>query len=343
MLKRSSYYEYFVDLRKLNRQLKTKLMKLTLTICLATALTISAKAQSPDKALARVRYTFTHIADTTQRDKPRKENMLLVTGKNASVYTSYDKLNQALNTQKQIQEQIKNQTGNGNIKIEVKSEMKAPLTQEDYFFFANEHKMITKERLFNNYLIEETTPQIDWKILKDTMSFSGVACQKATTHFKGRNWTAWFATEIPFQSGPWKLNGLPGLIIEAYDDKKEVKFEFAGLENVKDADAASNSDGDVKIAAPNGGVGSVKIMGIDVSTSYLGAEIKLPADAIKTTRKELDKLKAARDKDPQGFMQAQMAASGMQGSFRSNQAPRPAGTTAVKAEVNNPIEINDKK
>lgn len=318
-------------------------MKRILTTCLATAILFSAKAQEADKALARVRYTFTHVRDTTQRDQPKVENMLLVTGKNASVYTSYDKLNQALKMQQQLQEQIKNQTGNGNMKIELKSEMKTQPTQEDYFFFANEHKMITKERLFNNYLVEEPAATIDWKILKDTMSFSGVACQKATTRFKGRNWIAWFATEIPFQSGPWKLNGLPGLIIEAYDDKKEVKFEFAGLENVKEAAATTNADGDVKIAAPNGGVGSVKIMGIDVNTSYLGAEIKLPTDAIKTTRKELDKLKAARDKDPQGFMQAQMAANGMQGSFRMNQAPRPSGAAAVKAEVNNPIELENKK
>lgn len=318
-------------------------MKPTLIICLATVLSFSVKAQSPNKALARVRYTLTHIADTTQRDKPRTENMLLVTGKNASVYTSYDKLNQALNTQKQIQEQMKNQTGNSNIKIEVKSEMKAPLTQEDYFFFANEHKMITKERLFNNYLIEETAPQIDWKILKDTMSFSGIACQKATATFKGRKWIVWFATEIPFQSGPWKLNGLPGLIVEAYDEKKEVKFTFAGLENVKDDANQTSSGEDGKIVTPNG-TGVVKMVGIDVSTSYLGSEIKLPADAIKTTRKELDKLKEARNKDPQGFMQAQMAASGMQGSFKANPAPRPAGgTTISKPEINNPIEIPEKK
>jgi len=318
-------------------------MKRILTTCLATAILLSAKAQEPDKALARVRYTFTHVTDTTQRDKPKVENMLLVTGKNASVFTSFDKLNQAKNVQMQIMEQMKNQTGNGNVKIEVKSETKVPLTQEDYFFFANEHKMITKERVFNNYLIEEPAAAIDWKLLKDTMSFSGVACQKATTHFKGRNWIAWFATELPFQSGPWKLNGLPGLIIEAYDDQKEVKFEFAGIENVKDANATDNADGEVKIAAPSGGVGSVKIMGMDISTSYLGPEIKLPTNAIKTTRKELDKLKAARDKDPQGFMQAQMAANGMQGSFKTNTAPRPSGTTANKAEINNPIEIEDKK
>lgn len=319
-------------------------MKRILPFCLATVLALSVKAQNPDKALARVRYTFTHIQDTTQRDKPRVENMLLVTGKNASVYTSYDKLNQSQNIQKQIQEQIKNQTGNGNMKIEVKSESKIPLTQVDYFFFANEHKMITKERIFNNYLVEETAPQIDWKILKDTMSFSGIPCQKATTRFKGRNWIAWFATEIPFQSGPWKLNGLPGLIVAAYDEKKEVKFDFAGLENVKDDGGQTSAGDDLKIASPNGGVGVVKMVGMDMSTTYLGPEIKLPVDAIKTTRKELDKLREARDKDPQGFMQAQMAASGIQGSFKTNNTPRPAGNAAVtKPEVNNPIEIPEKK
>lgn len=300
-------------------------------------------AQNPDKALARVRYTFTHIQDTTQRDRPHKENMLLVTGKNASVYTSYDKLNQAVNAQKQLLEQIKNQTGSNNLKIEIKSEMKSPVTAVDYFFFANEHKMFSKEKLLNNYLIEETAPQLDWKIAKDTMSFSGIPCQKATTNFKGRNWTAWFATEIPFQSGPWKLNGLPGLIIEAYDDKKEVKFEFAGLENVTVSDDKNASDEDQKITMPNGTMGTIKIVGMETNTAYLGSEIKLPANAIKTSRKELDKLKAARDKDPQGFMQAQMAANGIQGTFKRNTTAPTQGNAAVKREINNPIELADKK
>ena len=48
-----------------------------------------------------------------------------------------------------------------------------------------------------------------------------------------------------------------------------------------------------------------------MGSTYLGAEIKLPADAVKTSKKDLDKLKEARDKDPQGFMSAQMAAQGI--------------------------------
>ncbi|KQN35129.1 hypothetical protein ASE92_10940 [Pedobacter sp. Leaf41] len=317
-------------------------MKSTLISSVMTLFAVSTFAQNPDKALARVRYTYTHIQDTTQKDKPHKENMLLVTGKNASVYTSYDKLNQALNAKKQIEEQIKNQTGSNSMKIEIKSETKSPTTAVDYFFFANEGKMFSKEKLLNHYLIEETAPQIDWKITKDTMSFSGIPCQKAMANFKGRNWIAWYATDIPFQSGPWKLNGLPGLIIEAYDEKKEVKFEFAGLENVIADDAKNASYGDQKITMPNGSTGTLRIAGIETNTAYLGSEIKLPANAIKTTRKELDKLKAARDKDPEGFMQAQMAANGIQGAFKKS-VSTPTGQPIIKAEINNPIEIPDKK
>lgn len=330
---RFNYYEYFVDLRKINR-FKLNLMKLFLTIGLAMGLCFALKAQSPDKALARVRYTFTHIQDTTQKDKPRTENMLLVIGKNASIYTSYDKLNQTLNMQKQIQEQIKNSAGGPqNIKIESRSTK--PITQIDYFYFAKENKLITKERILSNYLIEETALKIDWKILKDTMSFSGVKCQKAIANFKGRNWIAWFANDLPFESGPWKLHGLPGLIIEAYDDRKEVQFTFAGLENVKtETDAIS----DPKIMT---GGATIKIVGIDTGSDYQGSEIKLPTDAIKTTQKELDKLKAARDKDPEGFMQAQMAAQGIQGTFKRSATP--GGPPRPINVINNPIELPEKK
>lgn len=315
-------------------------MKAILTTIFATAITTAVFAQAPDKALARVRYTFTHIQDTTQRDKPYTENMLLVIGKNASLYASYDKVNEAIALNQQIQEQIKNNAG-GPQNISFKRSSPKPVSQLDYYYFAKENKFITKERLFNNYLVEEDAPKIAWKITKDTASFSGVHCQKATANFKGRNWVAWYAPDMPFQSGPWKLNGLPGLIIEAYDEKKEVQFQFAGIDNV--TQTVTGTVEDKPIASAVSGT-TVKIMGMDTESFYLGNEIKLPTDAIKTTRKELDKLKEARDKDPQGFMNAQLAASGMQGSVKMSTQMRPAtGGGPTKIAVNNPIELPEKK
>ena len=307
-------------------------MKLILTTFCALLIGTAVHSQSPDKALVRVRYTFIHVRDTAQKSNPYQENMLLIAGRNASVYTSYDKIKQSINRKKQIEEQVKNNAGGPQmIKIEG---MGKPVTQTDYYFFAAEHKLVTKENLFNNYLVEEQAPVINWKIENDTASFSGILCQKATAVFKGRNWIAWYATELPFQSGPWKLNGLPGLIIEAYDDKKEVQFLFAGTEKV----TAENNTVDNPIASAP----TLKLPGMDLNT-YSGAEITLPADALKTSRKELDKLLAAREKDPQGFMRAQMAASGNNAVINMRGPGKGPGGSPRKTEINNPLELPEKK
>lgn len=318
-------------------------MKTLFTSIFAFGITVIALAQSPDKALARVRYSFTHVQDTTQKDKPYTENMLLVIGKNASVYTSYDKINRNLEMEKQIQEQIKNQAGSNQMSIKIGSEggMPKAVSALDYFYYAKENKFFTKERIFNNYLMEEDAPKINWKISKDTASFSGVKCQKATANFKGRNWTAWFAPDMPFQSGPWKLNGLPGLIIEAIDETKTVHFQFAGIDNVI-PEAKSEGSVSPKIIGPGGNaLPMASIMGMD-GNSYLGAEIKLPADAVKTTRKELDKLKEARDKDPQGFINAQMAAQGVQVGNVQRSVRIGGSSEMKKIVINNPIELPEK-
>lgn len=69
----------------------------------------------------------------------------------------------------------------------------------------------------------------EWKIGDNIKTILGYECIEATTTYKGREWTAWFAPEIPVQDGPWKLCGLPGLILEAYDSHREYIFEADGL------------------------------------------------------------------------------------------------------------------
>ena len=319
-------------------------MKKIAILFVALVITKCAYAQQPDKALARVSYTFSHIQDTTQKDKPYTENMLLVIGKNASVYTSYDKISQEIDMKKKLMEQIKEQAGSANMSIKIDKTGSRPTSNLDYYFYAKENKFITKERVLNNYLIEEDAPKIDWKIAKDTASFSGIHCQKATAYFKGRNWIAWFAPALPFQSGPWKLNGLPGLIVEAYDQTKTVKFQFAGLETITAGGVGNLDTKDSNTEMPGGGLGTVKIMGLDGGSSYLDSEIKLPADAIKATRKEIDKLKEARDKDPQGFMNAQMAGSGVSMNVTSVRTSTSVSTSKTgKIAINNPIELPEQK
>lgn len=106
-----------------------------------------------------------------------------------------------------------------------------PLGQGVYKNFATQTMQFRKLFLAEAYALEEPTwPDLKWNIDAETKIISNIKCQKATTKFRGRNYTAWFAPSIPIQDGPWKLHGCPGLILEAYDDTDEVVFLFAGIQ-----------------------------------------------------------------------------------------------------------------
>ncbi len=80
-----------------------------------------------------------------------------------------------------------------------------------------------------NY-VNDVIPKIDWKLSSETKQIGKFTCSKATSDFRGRSYIAWFAPEIPMPYGPWKLQGLPGLILEAYDTNKEIYFYFKSIE-----------------------------------------------------------------------------------------------------------------
>ena len=87
--------------------------------------------------------------------------------------------------------------------------------------------------LGGNMLYEEAIPDFVWKIGEDTTNILGYTCQKATTRFRGRNYIAWFAPEIPSNNGPWKFGGLPGIILKIYDDKRNFTFECSGMQQLE--------------------------------------------------------------------------------------------------------------
>lgn len=81
-----------------------------------------------------------------------------------------------------------------------------------------------------NYQCTEDVETPDWQLIPDsTSNIIGYQCQLAKTNFKGRTWYAWYAEDIPMQEGPWKLCGLPGLILKAYDANREYIFSAIGM------------------------------------------------------------------------------------------------------------------
>ena len=79
-----------------------------------------------------------------------------------------------------------------------------------------EGQTTTRELIFPyNFEGNEPTPEMQWTLSDDTVTVSGYLCQKASTLFRGIEWHVWYTEEIPSSAGPWRLHGLPGLIVQA--------------------------------------------------------------------------------------------------------------------------------
>ncbi|NMR33649.1 GLPGLI family protein [Chryseobacterium aquaticum] len=95
-------------------------------------------------------------------------------------------------------------------------------------------KILYKDRLGRDiYSYEEDRP-LDWKILSETTKIGEYKVQKAETDFGGRKWTAWFTTDLPYQDGPYKFTGLPGLVVKAEDSEGDYSFDL--MKNYKISD-----------------------------------------------------------------------------------------------------------
>ena len=89
---------------------------------------------------------------------------------------------------------------------------------------------------FDTIYVKEKSNNIVWDIKEETKKIEQFECQKAIGSFRGRTYTVWFSNEIPVRFGPWKLNGLPGLIIEAVDDEKQFYFKAEKISLYKKID-----------------------------------------------------------------------------------------------------------
>lgn len=89
-----------------------------------------------------------------------------------------------------------------------------------------------EEQLGGSYVgyEEKSMTSAAWTIHEDTLSVAGMLTYKATCTFKNRNWTAWFSPEVPLSEGPYKFQGLPGLILQLSSDDADFHFKIRSIE-----------------------------------------------------------------------------------------------------------------
>ena len=82
---------------------------------------------------------------------------------------------------------------------------------------------------YNAWHYTEDLDMPQWELQDSIKTILDYPCQLAVSHYRGRTWYAWFTLDIPISDGPWKLCGLPGLILEAYDSDRDYTFIAKGM------------------------------------------------------------------------------------------------------------------
>lgn len=274
--------------------------KTWLFLLLAVCTGFFSKAQSPDPVKVRVYYKFRFMNDTTARTDFANESMVLLIGEKMSVYQSYNSY--------RTDSIIKNRSANavtGMVSVtNVPIGGGSGSSEKQFTILAKNQLLSTNSVFITRYLVDESAKQTQWNITGDTKEIGGITCQKATARVKGRDYAAWFAPELPYSLGPWKLNNLPGLILEASDSKGEVFFELE------------------RIAS-------------DATT----ATIEFPDKMTPVSLAEYVKIKAAYDADPEGFRRANAPPPppGM-GNISVSGSLMPGAATVKRTVINNKLE-----
>jgi len=194
---------------------KNMMKKIIVILNIFLGVVISAQNQ-------RFVYEYKYVSDSTKKDDLKTEIMYLDVAKKGSKFFSRDQyIADSL-------VQAHNKTGNrdmSKIKFGTVS-FKVEKSYPDY-------KILFFNRLdMDEYKVSDER-KLDWKILQDKEKIGEFNTQKAIADFAGRQWTAWFVTDIPIQDGPYKFHGLPGLIVKAEDKMQSHSFVLKEVKNLK--------------------------------------------------------------------------------------------------------------
>lgn len=174
-------------------------------------------------------YDYRCCVDTTGalKDNISSDNMLLQIGPaGLSKFSSYKNLTVDSLIMRSTSEQIANAAMEGKLS-----------TGEYMTIYKNypSRKLTHTEKICQDWFrYEEDLPVLEWELTDSVTNVLGYECQSARCSFRGREWLVFYTEDIPLADGPWKLYGLPGLIMKASDEKGHYTFECIGIKSKAD-------------------------------------------------------------------------------------------------------------
>lgn len=187
---------------------------------------ITLSASTADNVLLSVTYQVQY-ANAEGENEAKQDLMKLDIGNNASHFYSW------MNRRKEALMDSMNATGQINLE-KIHKQVKPYQNGQAYHIYKNipsHGRLVYVDRvLIDFFKYEKDMPHIEWILTESDSTVAGYRCQSAVGELRGRRWHVWFTTDIPIADGPWKLCGLPGLILKAADETGTFSFACTAIE-----------------------------------------------------------------------------------------------------------------
>ncbi len=172
-------------------------------------------------------YTVKYSPDSLHRANRSEQKLYLFSGKDKSVSSYYD----IIEHQKKMERLRKKY---GALTTFSFSYSRGGAFQETFYKDLRAKKIKTVAVISDKkYIFSEPKANVKWQLLDSTKQILNYAVHKATTHYAGRDYVAWFTLKIPVQDGPYVFYGLPGLIVEMYDTRKDYFFSLKSFKKLE--------------------------------------------------------------------------------------------------------------
>ncbi len=183
-----------------------------------------------DDLLYKVTYELEYSPDSTNTSHKLHETMWLYLGKEISRFSSAGvAVEDSILTNRH--KARKSQSNAAALFSQI------PKTKFHYIIYKNipENKISYVDKILKDkFRYVESKALFDWKICEERKQIAGYTAQKAETSYEGRNYFAWFTQEIAIPDGPYKFNGLPGLILEIGDTRVHYSFAVKQIKKIED-------------------------------------------------------------------------------------------------------------
>jgi GLPGLI family protein len=183
-----------------------------------------------------ITYKYKFIRDTINKEPKYDKQILEIGNKTSHYYSIYgDKLDSIyynFSNNKKQHKHGKSGSDGINPRAEARLKPNERAQYDNYYINYPQAGILTiiTSMVYKEFIYEEYVPKFEWKIFVDTATILEYKCLKATTTFRGRDYEVWFTPFIPIRQGPWKFNGLPGLILKAIDTKRYFEWTAVGIE-----------------------------------------------------------------------------------------------------------------